>query len=479
MSASREKKNRRELNTSGYVDPKAQEAAEKAAKEKRTGKLYTGCIIAFLVIAVALFVWDSNLIQRGATAYTVDGQNISAAEMSYYYGGTYQNFYSQYSAYVSYFFDTSVSLRKQQYTEDQTWFDYFASQAEQTLTQEIRLVKAAEAAGYSDDEYVDAQEEYQVALMSTYAKSNNMSLKELLKNYYGELMTEKVFRSCVRRSALASSYQSSQYNSYEYTDAELQSAYDADPKQYDMVDIEYVVVDATYADDATDEEKTSALELARKMADHVIELLDDGETMEEAANTVEGTYYHYGYSSYGSASDVLEWAFDDARKDGDTAVIEKGENGYYAVQFNGRFRPDESPVSVRHILVADEETANDVLAQFNESEKTEADFATLAMTNSTDSGSATSGGLYSDFYYGQMVEPFETWSFDSARQSGDTGIVQTDYGYHVMYFVERNALPYWKVCAENDLRSDAYNEWFDGITAGDAGVEGSGMKYVG
>ncbi len=479
MSASREKKNRQELNASGYVDPKAQEAAEKAAKEKRTGRLYTGCIIAFLVLAVALFVWNSNLFQRGATAYTIDGQDYSAAEMSYYYGGVYQNFYSQYGTYASYFFDSSKSLRDQEYSEGKSWFDYFADQAKQTLTQEHRMVAAANAAGYSDDEYVDAQEEYQVAVMSAYAKSNGMSLSELLKNYYGELMSEKVFRSCVRRSALASSYSASQYSSYEYDDAALKAAYDADPDQYDMVDIEYVIVNATYADDATDEEKNAAIELAKKQADHVIELIDGGDEMEAASKTVEGTYYHTGYSTYGSASDVLVWAFDDARKAGDTTVIEMSETAYYAVKFNSRFRPDESPVSVRHILVADEETANDILAQFNEGEKTESAFAALAVSNSTDSGSAGNGGLYPDFYYGQMVEAFEEWSFDPARQSGDTGIVQTDYGYHVMYFVERNSEPYWKVSAENDLRGDAYNAWLEEVTAGDDGVEGSGMKYVG
>lgn len=479
MSASREKKTRQELNASGYVDPKVQEAAEKAAKEKRTSRLYTGCIIAFLVIAVALFVWNSNLFQRSATAYTVDGENFTAAEMSYYYGGAYQNFYSQYGVYASYFFDTSVSLRSQQYSEDQTWFDYFASQGEATLAQEYRLVKAAEAAGYSDDEYVDAQEEYQVTLMSTYAKSNAMSLSELLKNYYGKLMTEKVFRSCVRRSALAQSYQSSQYNGYEYDDAALQAAYDADPKQYDMVDIEYVIINATYADDAADEEKNAALELAKKQADHVVELVNDGDEMEAASKTVEGTYYHTGYATYGSASDVLVWAFDDARKAGDAAVIEMSETAFYAVKFNGRFCPEEKAASVRHILVADEDTANDVLAQFNEGEKTESAFAALAVANSTDSGSASTGGLYTNFYYGQMVEPFENWAFDDARQVGDTGIVQTDYGYHVMYFVGRSSEPYWQVSADSDLRGDAYSAWLAEVTAGDAGVEGSGMKYVG
>lgn len=36
---------------------------------------------------------------------------------------------------------------------------------------------------------------------------------------------------------------------------------------------------------------------------------------------------------------------------------------------------------------------------------------------------------------GQMVAEFEAWCYDPARKVGDTGIVQTDYGFHVMYFV--------------------------------------------
>lgn len=33
-----------------------------------------------------------------------------------------------------------------------------------------------------------------------------------------------------------------------------------------------------------------------------------------------------------------------------------------------------------------------------------------------------------------MVEDFENWCFDASRQVGDTGIVESTYGYHVMYF---------------------------------------------
>ena len=134
------------------------------------------------------------------------------------------------------------------------------------------------------------------------------------------------------------------------------------------------------------------------------------------------------------ASDMLTWAFDDARQEGDTTVAAYGEKGYYAVLFHSRSRNDYHTVSVRHILVSDEDTANDVLKQYTDGEQTEDAFAALAVANSTDSN-ASSGGLYTDIYRGQMVSEFEDWCFDPSRQPGDTGIVQTSYGYHVMYFV--------------------------------------------
>jgi len=64
----------------------------------------------------------------------------------------------------------------------------------------------------------------------------------------------------------------------------------------------------------------------------------------------------------------------------------------------------------------------------------EASFANLAMVHSVD-GSASTGGIYTDVYKGQMVENFENWCFDESRKTGDTGLVRTEYGYHIMYFV--------------------------------------------
>jgi len=36
---------------------------------------------------------------------------------------------------------------------------------------------------------------------------------------------------------------------------------------------------------------------------------------------------------------------------------------------------------------------------------------------------------------GQMVPEFEEWCYDPARKIGDKAVVQTDYGFHVMFFV--------------------------------------------
>ena len=80
--------------------------------------------------------------------------------------------------------------------------------------------------------------------------------------------------------------------------------------------------------------------------------------------------------------------------------------------------------------------AQDLLDQWEKEGGTEELFAQFAMEHTEDPGSMTTGGLYTDIYVGQMVEPFETWCFDENRAYGDTGLVQTNYGYHIMYFVD-------------------------------------------
>ena len=104
---------------------------------------------------------------------------------------------------------------------------------------------------------------------------------------------------------------------------------------------------------------------------------------------------------------------------------------------------DSETVNVGHILVkaeegtateeeltAAEKEAQEILATYLAGEKTKESFETLAKEKTDDSGV-----FYDNVAKGQMVEAFENWIFSEDRKEvGETGIVKTEFGYHVMYW---------------------------------------------
>lgn len=83
-------------------------------------------------------------------------------------------------------------------------------------------------------------------------------------------------------------------------------------------------------------------------------------------------------------------------------------------------------------------------------------FSELANLYSEDPGSNTTGGLYTDVAEGDMVETFNNWCFDSTRKVGDYGLVQSPYGYHVMYYSGED-YP-WATYAEYYLTAELSNQ---------------------
>ena len=137
-------------------------------------------------------------------------------------------------------------------------------------------------------------------------------------------------------------------------------------------------------------------------------------------------------------------------------------------------KDDPNMVNVRHILItpqADENAetdengqpvlteqnwtnaqmkADEIYKMWQEGDATEETFAALATEYTEDPGSMSTGGLYEEVYPGRMVQEFNDWCFDAARQVGDTGIVKTSYGYHIMYFSGVCDHPYWYKVAQGD-----------------------------
>ena len=146
---------------------------------------------------------------------------------------------------------------------------------------------------------------------------------------------------------------------------------------------------------------------------------------------------------------------------------------------------DKNVVNVRHILVKPEETAdeegntsisdeawaeaeakaNEIYGQWKTGASSEEFFAELATEFTEDPGSAETGGLYEDVYPGQMVTEFNDWCFADDRQVGDTAIVKTSYGYHIMFFSGEGDYVYWRKSVEDMITSERVNDELANIEA--------------
>ena len=60
-----------------------------------------------------------------------------------------------------------------------------------------------------------------------------------------------------------------------------------------------------------------------------------------------------------------------------------------------------------------------------------------------------------------MVQAFNDWCFDESRKAGDYGLVKTEYGYHVMYFVDR--YPQWSYVAKQDWINEHTRQMIDDL----------------
>ncbi len=80
---------------------------------------------------------------------------------------------------------------------------------------------------------------------------------------------------------------------------------------------------------------------------------------------------------------------------------------------------------------------------------TEATFAELARKHSDDPGSTINGGSYRNIRKGQLMDILDAWCFDEARQPGDTTILRSDYGYHILYFSGKTGIS--QLQAEEEL----------------------------
>ena len=535
MSASQDKRKRTQQRADGTE--RRQVASLKAAKEqkKTRTKWIVGSILVVLLVAF-IIIGNSNLFYTAQKAVKIGDKSYSVAEFNYEYMSTYQ----QYNQYAQYLGDVSPDAEYTQSEDFETWDDFYKDAAIKSLARKQALCDLADKEGVTLSDEDTKQVDDTLSQLADMAKEYGYgSTSAFLTANYGNGVTEKLARELMLRDALANKYQTQYQENLTYSDEELQAAYAENKNEFDNYTFSYYFVPAeTETSTDADGNETSAatpesMEAAKASADQIlaragenaedpaagfaaavaelgkpqdnVQTDEEGNTItdadgnpvtaqEPAEPTVNEGMQGSSITSY--AMPFADWLMDAARVSGDMTVSEQEGTGYYVVLFQSRDENTYNTVNVRHILIqaeaeedgtyTDEALAaaktkiEEIKAEYDESAQTETAFGMLATQYSSDTGSTANGGLYENVPKGQMVEEFDSWIYDPARQPGDVDIIEdsTYHGYHLMYFVGQGD-PYQKVLARNSLVSEAMTAFNESLTADMTSETLFAMRYVG
>ena len=449
---------------------------------------------------------------------TYSRQGYNKNGYNYYFAVYYNNlqqsqsYLAQYGAGDSSQVDFDKAFAKQT-TEDEdgkkiTW----AKKAEDEVLHNIKDVygyyyAAVKANKGKEPEITEDQKKELQETLDGYkksAKEYGFTLSAYLMAAMGDGVDADTFTHEATVSYIADNYKQDyqkDLTNKEYTEKELNDYLEKNRDSLVSVDVKFF--EASNADDAKafvkalNDDGSNFAELAVKYAED-----DDKATYKDELET---TYYNATRSTFSNLGAALatptdekddtdneetknetpglDWVFSKDRKAGDKKV--------YSTSVVYILKPvnlsDAKTVSVRHILIQPEkkdengetstvnlseadkdqkkaakEKADSVLKEYNDGTKSEDAFAALAKKYSSDSN-ASDGGLYENVVPNQMVSSFNAWCFDSKRKAGDVAIVETEYGYHVMYFVSKNDKLVWQYTAQTALASESSTTKFDEI----------------
>lgn len=490
MSASREKNKRKEL----LASEQTQTAPVEKKGMSKCLKTTIGVVVAVIVLAAVVFftMLTSGFFADRVTAATVGEHELTPAVVNYYYADAYSSYSQTYGDMVSYFFDPNTPLSSQVYDEEtgKTWADFFMELGLESAAANYAIYDEAVASGFEMSGAARDELQTNLDLFDTYATMNGFANADAyIAAQFGAGCSKENFKEYMEVVLTAEEYAQKVTADFTYTAEEVAAEFEANKNNYTGVSYRtYFIPYSDYEAEGYEGETASeeAMAAAKAVADEMaaaskgneaeyLTLCEANASEDTKANYVDDAYtLREDYNAQNVLAEGVDWLFDTARAEGDTTVIEVsgGLQVLYYISFHDH---EENLVNVRHILLSvsdpsDEEmyqnakeTAESVLAEYEAGEQTEEAFAELAKLNSSD-GNAADGGLYENVYPGQMVPAFNDWCFDESRQVGDVEIVETDYGFHVIYFSGVSDAIYHDYLAENTLRSNDFNTWYEGAT---------------
>ncbi len=466
--------------------------------------------VAFVLIAAYGALSKTGFTQRMITAMEVGEIKVNALDYHIYYVDSRMQLIANSGSILEAYFgvDLSKPLETQPYgSEGQTWGDYLHTQTQSTIEEIAYLSMEAEKNGYVFSEEDQKSLDAYMASYATAAETYEMTEDAYITAAFGSYVKSSDLERVAKQRIIASAYRAQIIDSLSYTDAEITAYYNENRNDFDYASYRYFSIPykaVTYtapADGAevkegepkSEEEATAMTEANRQVALAAAEafradVTDQASFIAAAlAHAPAESKSYYEDDSYTLEENVAlaeatgkmgDWYKDAARVPGEIGQVDTGTS-VVVMLFIERHRPEVATATVRHLLLsletpeadatdaekAEIETRNAevktkveaLYQEWKDGEHTEDSFGVLAAANSEDTGSKANGGKYTEFKEGSMTAEFNDWAFDPARKYGDNAIVQTSYGYHIMFYVAPGRTG-WIVDADNALLNNAYSK---------------------
>jgi len=506
---------------SDFLESRKQADLAEMKKEKRKSILVGIGVVLAIVLMVGVisfkFLTDSGFFLRRDVVVESTNYKVDSAMMMYFMNDQYQRMYDQFPSA----FDSSKTLREMSVGTDMSMYTFVAEYARDYVIEMLAYCEAGKTAGLAlDDEDrkgIDESIESLKANANVYGSmyyGRQLSVGEYLMItmqeddlVLGSRVKEKDIRRALELTLLASKYIAHIQNNSEFTKEECEAYFAEHSDDYITVDLMMFTVESAdfvkkdeEGNVTVDQEaaRAAAEEQARTIAgapdadtfkglvkDFIVEV--QGEEEEHAAEHVDELLKEDVLkTSTAHKKEALDWAF--SAKAGETNIFTEdaasGDNVYFNIYYlvSEAGRDETLTRKVRHILVSfDDEyeveeegktaeaidteikalakaDAEKVYAEWKAAGFTEEKFLELNTKNNDDPGSVDKGGLYGKVMEGEMVEAFNDWVFAEERAVGDHDLIETTYGWHIMYYAGESDVAYWQKNVEGVLVKELLDE---------------------
>lgn len=329
-------------------------------KKKQMRNMIIGIAAVFvLAIAFALSV-SKKQFKADETYVVINDREYTKQEFDYFFYGNVNDFYSTYGQFAAYMgLDITGDLSQQQFSEEQTWEEYFYDMTVELMKEHYALYTEAKANGFeynTDTSFANLK-----MTMVSMAASYGVDKAEYYKECYGPFATEANVEPLAREVLYVNAYKEHLIAAEEVTDAEITETYEASKADYDYFDYRSFVMQAETTEDMTEEQKKVALDKAKEKAEEFMQRLEKGEKFNDLCLEYAPEEQKSVYENDGSLAERVnlsqvsniftEWLLDDSRKAGDVEIIDNEESSYYTiVMFEDRYFDDEGRNEIREEL---------------------------------------------------------------------------------------------------------------------------------